>query len=199
MEPNVVNATRDKILAIALRLFADRGYAGTSIQDIVDGARVTKPALYYYFPSKAELYQALLNRAHDERFRLMQAASARGKDLSGKLEEILNAHFAFLKSHRELVGLVYATAFAARGEMPKEIRYLDKCQRNFDLIRDLIRSGQRAGELKRAFTAEHLARGIFGMMNIHVQAELVQPGQKPSRKTARQIVQLFLEGAAART
>jgi len=37
------------------------------------------------------------------------------------------------------------------------------------------------------------------MMNIHVQAELVQPGQKPSRKTARQIVQLFLEGAAART
>ncbi len=190
------SATRDKILAVALRLFADRGYAGTSVQDIVSGAKVTKPALYYYFPSKADLYQALLDRAHDERFRLMQEAVARGGDLPGKLEELLNAHFEFLQSHRELLGLVYATAFAARGEMPKEISYLDKCQRNFGLVRDLVREGQRAGQLTRGFDVEHLARGIFGMMNIHVQAELVQPGQKPSRKTARQIVRLFLEGAA---
>ncbi len=191
--------TQGKILAAALRLFADRGYAGTSVQDIVSSARVTKPALYYYFPSKAELYQALLDRAHDERFRLMQEASARGKDLPGKLEEILNAHFEFLQSHRELIGLMYATAFAARGETPQEIRYLDKCQRNFGLVRDLVREGQRAGQLTQAFDVEHLARGIFGMMNIHVQAELVQPGQKPSRKTARQIVKLFLEGAARQT
>jgi AcrR family transcriptional regulator len=190
------SATRDNILAVALRLFADRGYAGTSVQDIVSGAKVTKPALYYYFPSKADLYQALLDRAHDERFRLMQEAVARGGDLPGKLEELLNAHFEFLQSHRELLGLVYATAFAARGEMPKEISYLDKCQRNFGLVRDLVREGQRAGQLTRGFDVEHLARGIFGMMNIHVQAELVQPGQKPSRKTARQIVRLFLEGAA---
>ena len=190
-----VNATRDTILAVALRLFADRGYAGTSVQDIVSGAKVTTPALYYYFPSKADLYQALLDRAHDERFRLMQAAVARGKDLPGKLEELLNAHFEFLESHRELLGLVYATAFAARGEMPEEIRYLDKCQRNFSLVRDLVREGQRAGQLTRGFDVEHLARGIFGMMNIHVQAELVQPGKAPNRKTARQIVKLFLEGA----
>jgi len=194
MEP-IVNATRDKILAVALRLFADRGYAGTSVQDIVSGAKVTKPALYYYFPSKADLYQALLDRAHDERFRLMQAAVARGKDLPDKLEELLNAHFEFLQSHRELLGLVYATAFSARGEMPKEIRYLDKCQRNFGLVRDLIREGRRTGQLTRGFDVEHLARAIFGMMNIHVQAELVQPGQKPTRKTARQIVKLFLGGA----
>lgn len=195
--PTTTNATRDKILAAALRLFADRGYAGTSIQDIVSGARVTKPALYYYFPSKAALYQALLDHAHDERFRLMQAALALGTDLAGKLEEILNAHFEFLASHRELLGLVYATAFAARGEMPKEIRYLAKCQRNFDLVRSLVLEGQRAGQLTRAFEVEHLARGIFGMMNLHVQAELVQAGQRPNRKTARQIVKLFLDGAAA--
>ncbi len=195
MDPSA-SATRDNILAIALRLFADRGYAGTSIQDIVDGATVTKPALYYYFPSKAELYQALLDRAHDERFQLMQAAVRRGKNLSGKLEEILNAHFEFLKSHRELLGLVYATAFAARGEMPKEIRYLEKCQRNFSLVRDLVREGQLNGELRPALDSELLARGIFGMMNMHVQAELVQPGKLPTRKTARQIVKLFLDGAA---
>lgn len=194
---SATNATRDKILAVALRLFADRGYAGTSIQDIVGGARVTKPALYYYFPSKADLYQALLDRAHDERFRLMQEAAARGKDLPGKLEEILNAHFAFLASHRELVGLAYSTAFAAHGEMPKEIRYLDKCRRNFELVRDVVREGQRAGRLTRGFDTEHLARGIFGMMNIHVMAELVQPDKRPNRKTAQRIVKLFLEGAAA--
>ena len=51
--------TRQHILEVALRLFADRGYAATSVQDIVDEARVAKPMLYYYFKNKAGLYQAL--------------------------------------------------------------------------------------------------------------------------------------------
>ena len=58
-----------------MRPFADRGYAGTSVQDIVDQAKVAKPMLYYYFESKAGLYQALIDNAHDERFRIISEAS----------------------------------------------------------------------------------------------------------------------------
>ena len=55
--------TRGRILRVALRHFADCGYAGASVQTIVDGARVTKPTLYYYFKSKAGLFQALIDWA----------------------------------------------------------------------------------------------------------------------------------------
>src|SRR5690242_20353044 len=104
--------TQQQILDAALRRFASCGYAGTSVQDIVDAARVTKPTLYYYFPNKAGLYQALVASAHDERYRLMQEAAARGATLEQQLVEILAALFDYTRKHRELMRVAFATAFA---------------------------------------------------------------------------------------
>lgn len=52
--------TRARILDIALRLFAERGYAGASIRDIAEELEVTKAAVHYHFPSKELIAQALL-------------------------------------------------------------------------------------------------------------------------------------------
>ena len=60
--------TRQQILQAALKRFANSGYAATSVQQIVDDAQVSKPALYYYFRDKAGLFQALVHEAHDERY-----------------------------------------------------------------------------------------------------------------------------------
>ena len=117
-------ATRQKILNAALTQFAHRGYAGASVQAIVDDARVTKPTLYYYFANKAALYAALVDFAHDERFRLMQDAAKKGATLKEKMVEILDALFIFLKGHRELMRLAFSTAFASPGELPEKMNSL---------------------------------------------------------------------------
>lgn len=52
--------TRERVLSVACALFARRGYQGTTIRLIADGAGVTEPAVYYYFPTKRELHDALL-------------------------------------------------------------------------------------------------------------------------------------------
>ena len=59
--------TRRQILRAALKRFANAGYAATSVQQIVDDAKVSKPALYYHFNDKAGLFQALVN--HQQRRR----------------------------------------------------------------------------------------------------------------------------------
>ena len=74
--------TRRQILRAALKHFANAGYAATSVQCIVDDAKVSKPALYYHFRDKAGLFQALVNEAHDERYEVVQQAAARGKGLA---------------------------------------------------------------------------------------------------------------------
>src|SRR5579863_10327168 len=65
--------TRGEIMRAALKRFAYSGYAAASVQQIVDDAKVSKPALYYYFRDKAGLFQALVDEAHDDRLRLMEA------------------------------------------------------------------------------------------------------------------------------
>ena len=182
----------------ALQKFAECGYAGTSVQDIVDAAEVTKPTLYYYFPNKAGLYQALLDYAHDERLRLMQEAAARCESLPEKLSEVITALFEFLKNHRELIRLAFSRAFAAPGEVPAEIRYLDKCIRNFDFMRSLIKQGLADGALNRRFTSKELTMSIYGLINMYVMGQFFRPDHTLTRRTAEQIVKLFLEGAAGK-
>jgi AcrR family transcriptional regulator len=189
-------ATRQKILDSALKQFAHRGYSGASVQAIVDSARVTKPTLYYYFANKAALYEALVGSAHDERFRLMQDAAAKGKTLEAKLVEILTALFEFLNAHKELMRLAFATAFASPGELPSKMDSRKKPQRNFDFIHSLIKKELAAGRLNRRFNSTELAFGIYGLMNIYVMAHLVLPNCRLNRKTAEDIVELFLAGAA---
>ena len=96
------------LLQAALKSFADKGYAATSVRQIVDAARVSKPALYYYFKDKAGLFDALVEQAHDERYQLMQQAALRGHTLAEKLEEIAAAVFDFSVRNRELMRFAIA-------------------------------------------------------------------------------------------
>jgi AcrR family transcriptional regulator len=190
--------TRQLILEVALRHFADRGYAGTSVQEIVDEAKVAKPMLYYYFQSKAGLYQALIDRAHDERYARMRDAVEGKADLRDKLNAILVALFDFIQNHRSLVRLAFGSAFAAPGEMPAELRYKEKCQRNFEFIQDVMREGIEAGELDGRFQPFDLAMAWYGLMNIYAMGQLFQPEVPHSARTAWNVVELFFSGAEGR-
>ena len=192
------SATRQHILQAALKSFADCGYAATSVQEIVDAAQVSKPALYYYFKDKADLFQALVDRAHDERYELMQDAAARGRTVAEKLEEMVAAVFEFSLRNRELMRLAFATAFAATREAPGQLKCHEKGRRNFEFIRSLIELGQTSGELDRRFTTDELAMGIYGQLNSYVMVRLLVPDCPLDRQATKQIVRLFLEGAINR-
>ncbi len=191
----VDSATRQHLIQAALRSFARRGYAGTSVRQIVQEAGVTKPSLYYYFPDKASLFEAIVDRAHDERYQLMIQAAPRGRTVGEKLEEIVAAIFEFSLRNRELMRLAFATAFAASGETPGQTKCLEKGRRNFEFICSLIREGQATDELSQHFGVEDLAMGIFGQLNSYVMVRLLVPDSPLDRAAAKRIVQLFLEGA----
>jgi len=187
--------TRDRIVASALELFARRGYAATSIQDIVSAANVTKPALYYYFDNKAALYQVLIDRAYEERFNLMLEAASRATTVREKLVEVISSRFEYLKQNRYLMQIAYATAFASEEELPPEIRRIDKAARNFDFVLDLIQEGQKSGELNPRHDSRELAFAIHGQMSIYIMNDLLHIESRLDHATAERIVNLFLSGA----
>jgi AcrR family transcriptional regulator len=190
--------TRRQILRAALKHFANAGYAATSVQAIVDDARVSKPALYYHFRDKAALFEALVNEAHDERFEAVRQAAAHGKGLRGQLVEVLTALFDYFHKHRDLTRIAFATAFAAPGEVPPHLCYLDKCQRNFEAVHSLFKQALAHGELDRRFGSRELAYGFYGQGNFYVVSHLMMPNYRLDRRAAGRIVDLFLAGAAAK-
>lgn len=61
-----VAQTRAALIAAGRRLFGERGYAGTSIEDLARAARVTSGALYHHFPTKTLLFEAVFVETHAE-------------------------------------------------------------------------------------------------------------------------------------
>jgi AcrR family transcriptional regulator len=58
-------STREKILDVALDLFTDQGFDGTSMREIAERLHISKPAIYYHFASKEEILMALHLRLHE--------------------------------------------------------------------------------------------------------------------------------------
>jgi len=160
-------------------------------------AKVSKPALYYYFNDKAGLFGAVVDSAHDERYELMRAAAERGSSVRQKLEEILADIFEYSLRNQELMRLTFATAFATSNEAPAQGQCRQKGRRTFDFIRALIEQGQASGELSKEFSSEELAMGIYGQLNSYVMLGLLVPECRLDREAAVKIVRLFMQGAVA--
>ena len=190
--------TKRQILDAAARIFAHRGYAAASVQEIVDAAKVSKPALYYYFGDKAGLYQALVDEAHVARHERVRAAAARGHALRSRLVEALSALFDFVHARQELVRIAFATTLAAPGELPEGLCRAEKCQRSMDFIESLMKAGQAEGVLDKRFDSRELAYALYGQVNFLIVSQLLMPRSALNRQTAERIVDLFLSGAAAR-
>ncbi len=67
--------TRRRIVAVALELFATKGYAGTSIRDIAEPMGMTKAALYYHFSSKEQILEAVTEPMRSEMDLLVRRAA----------------------------------------------------------------------------------------------------------------------------
>src|SRR5262249_23124729 len=94
------SGTRDQILAIARRLFVDQGYAGTWIADLARELGTTTAALYYHFPSKADILAELLAEPLEAFSRVAEHAASLPPD--ELLTELVDLTIAW----RDLIRLV---------------------------------------------------------------------------------------------
>ena len=200
----MISDPRQRLLDAGLKLFADRGYAGTAVQDIAEEAKVTKPTLYYYFQSKEGLFQALVDQAMDERLRLMQQAASSCKPTVDQLTDMIVAVTEHARKKPDLLRLCFAIAFAAPGEVPLRLKKHHKMRDTFDFMRGIIRGGQERNELSNAYGVDELAQAYFHLIQHSTVLTVFEakmpkrPPGAPTRMAPRRMVELFLGGAANR-
>jgi AcrR family transcriptional regulator len=84
-------ATRARLIATARRLFAEKGFAGTSTEEILSEASVSRGALYHHFPSKTDLFQATFEAVEDDLTDQVMTAAGTTSDPKRMLERGFDA------------------------------------------------------------------------------------------------------------
>lgn len=145
-------ATRDRILAAARALFAERGFDGTSVRMIADRAGVSDPAVHYHFPSKYDLFRALMVQP-DYR------VPPRARNLDEAVD-VLADMFAWWADNAALVRAVLAQQL--RGDREAVDYLLDGEERYHDEVARILASAGYCGDTATA--ADILFHTLSGIL-----------------------------------
>ena len=98
---------RAQLLVAALEVFTAAGYHSAAMDEIADRAKVSKPVLYQHFPSKLELYLAVLDLHIDSLVFAIQKAIASTRENSSRVSATVEAYFGFINPEGEAFRLLF--------------------------------------------------------------------------------------------
>jgi AcrR family transcriptional regulator len=98
---------RAQLLSAALEVFTAAGYHSAAMDEIADRAKVSKPVLYQHFPSKLELYLAVLDLHIDSLVFAIQKAIAEHRSNADRVKATVEAYFGFIDSEGEAFRLLF--------------------------------------------------------------------------------------------
>jgi AcrR family transcriptional regulator len=98
---------RAQLLIAALEVFTVAGYHSAAMDEIADRANVSKPVLYQHFPSKLDLYLAVLDMHIDSLVFAIQKAIASNRENSSRVAATVDAYFGFIDSEGEAFRLLF--------------------------------------------------------------------------------------------
>lgn len=151
----------ESLLAVAVKLFNERGYDGTSMEDLSRKLGITKSAIYHHVPSKQELLRLSVNRALDGLFEIVaELETVEGRAIQ-RLEHLVRASVAVLVERLPFVTLL----LRVRGNTKVERDALAR-RREFDhIVTSLVTQAVEEGDLRADIDPATAARLLFGMVN----------------------------------
>jgi AcrR family transcriptional regulator len=159
---------------VAVTVFNERGYDGTSMDDLSRRLGIAKSSIYYHVDSKEELLALALDRALDGLFTVAEEASGSPAAAISRLEQLVRGSVHVLADRLPYVTLL----LRARGNTATERQALTR-RREFDqLVADLVKEAERDGDIRPDVDPAITARLLFGMVNSLI--EWYRPGNRPA-------------------
>jgi TetR/AcrR family transcriptional regulator, fatty acid metabolism regulator protein len=186
---------RARILDAAVRVFAERGFFTATVAEIAREAGVADGTIYLYFKSKDDLLLRLFDEKMTELLAEARRAVEQGGPAPARLKRLIQLHFALVERDPELarvliVELRQSAQFLKAADRQKLAAYLD-------LIAEVVKAGQAAGELDPSISPQTAKRAIFGALDELALGWLLSGRRSPLRKTAAEVAEWLVRGLAA--
>ncbi len=176
-------SARQRLLDTATELFAEKGYAGTSVREIVDRAGVSKPVLYYYFKSKEGLFYAILEWAADLQQALLNEIFATSGTVLDRFIYFYRRVLEGIEEYRHLYTMIHGLMYGPPQGAP-EYDLPEYQRRMFDAVKRIYRNGLTVGEVRSA-DEDEVAFLVLSLIDFSLNMNQVLPEiadpQRPER------------------
>jgi AcrR family transcriptional regulator len=177
-----------------VRLFAQRGFDATSVQEIVEAAEVTKGALYHYFRSKDDLLYEIYHALISEQLAHLDGILAAGRPLPDTLRAVI-VDLVETTTARLAEAAVFAREMHRLAEEPMAALRAER-RRYHAAVRDLVGRGQAEGVFAATASAETVTLVVFGIVN-QLPQWYRPDGPTSPRQLAGELADFVLAGLAA--
>ncbi len=112
---------RAQLLSAALESFTASGYHAASMDEIAERANVSKPVLYQHFPSKLDLYLAVLDLHIDSLAFSIQKAIASTRENKNRVKATIDAYFGFIEGEGEAFRLLFESDMSVEPQVRERL------------------------------------------------------------------------------
>lgn len=187
---------RERLLSGALQLFSNKGYAATTVREIVEAAGVTKPALYYYFRNKEGIFRELMQEAWQRFEGLLEETRQEGGTAQERILRLAEKLYRLFLERIEIARIalsVHYGPFQGRPVFDIESSH----QKIRTLIETLVREGIRGGEFRKK-KASDMTWAILGIIHMAVEMQLWHPAQAVGERGLVRILKVVFEGISGK-
>jgi AcrR family transcriptional regulator len=195
-EVEFVSARRAEIVAIAGTLFAERGYAHTTVREIADAAGILSGSLYHHFDSKESMIEALLHDFLDRIDREYTDVASAGSDPVTTLRALVHVAFGALATDRAAVA-VMLNEYNVLVQHPRFAFLRDAVEATERLWVGVLDAGMRAGDFRDDVPADAVYRFLRDAIWVSVRWYRPDGPQRPG-DIADEYLTVLLGGLATR-
>ncbi|MFJ5260710.1 TetR/AcrR family transcriptional regulator [Streptomyces sp. NPDC088387] len=182
--------TPETLLSVAVQVFIERGYDGTSMEHLSKAAGISKSSIYHHVSGKEELLRRAVSRALDGLFGILEEEHAREGHAADQLEYVVRRMVEVLIRELPYVTLL----LRVRGNTDAERWALER-RRDFDhRVAELLKAAAADGEVRGDVEVRLATRLVFGMVNSI--AEWYRPDTRGAgeREVSEAVVRLVFGG-----
>lgn len=179
-----------RLLTVATRLFAERGFETTSVQQIVDAAGVTKGAMYHYFGSKDDLLYEIYARVLRVQTARMEQAADSTEPVRQRLHAVAADVVATTAANLDDTVIFFRSMHLLHPDKQAEVRA--ERRRYHERVRRLIEEGQREGVFRQDKSAELVVDFFFGSVH-HLSTWFRHDGELTGERVGEHFADLLLD------
>lgn len=162
-----------RLLQAGTALFAEKGYAGTSVREIVAQAGVTKPVLYYYFQNKEGLFRAILEWAGELQQALLDDVLETPGTVFDRLMDLYTRIYEGVLEYQHLFKLIHGLIFGPPQGVP-EYDFRQYHRRMARAVQAIYGEGLNQDEVKD-LDPEEVAILVMGLIDFSFHLHLLEP------------------------